>query len=229
MTDEHLPEIVSADAWRAAHQKLLAKEKAATRARDALAAERRRLPMTRIEKPYTFEGPGGKSSLLDLFEGRRQLLLYHFMFAPGVSGWPDAGCPGCSFFADQVSHLAHLHARGVTLVFVSRGPYEKLRAYQQRMGWKVPWYSSEGTDFNRDFGVTTDRGEQHGLSAFLRDGAAVYRTYFTTARGVEALGSTWTFLDLTPFGRQEDWEDSPEGWPQSAPYTWWRRHDEYAP
>ena len=227
MTNKHLPEIVSADAWRAAHDQLLAKEKEATRARDALAAERRRLPMTRIEKPYTFEGPAGKVSLLDLFEGRQQLLLYHFMFAPGVSGWPDAGCPGCSFFADQVGHLSHLNARGVTLVFVSRGPYEKLRAYQQRMGWKVPWYSSLGTDFNRDFGVTTEHGEEHGLSAFLRDGPAIYRTYFTTARGVEALGSTWTFLDLTPFGRQEAWEDSPEGWPQSAPYTWWRRHDEY--
>jgi predicted dithiol-disulfide oxidoreductase (DUF899 family) len=229
MIDEQLPEIVSADAWRAAHEKLLAKEKAATRARDALAAERRRLPMTHVEKAYTFQGSAGEASLLELFEGRQQLLLYHFMFAPGVSGWPSAGCPGCSFFADQVGHLSHLHARGATFVFVSRGPFAKLSAYQQRMGWKVPWYSSEGTDFNRDFGVTTERGEQHGLSVFLRDGSAVYRTYFTTARGVEALGSTWTFLDLAPFGRQETWEDSPDGWPQSEPYTWWRRHDEYGP
>lgn len=227
MSRKPLPEIVSAEAWRAAHEAFLAKEKAATRARDALAAERRRLPMTRIEKPYTFAGPAGESSLPELFEGRRQLLIYHFMFAPDVSGWPDAGCPGCSFFADQVGHLSHLHARDVSFAFVSRAPYEKLRAYQQRMGWQVPWYSSEGTDFNRDFGVTTEHGEHHGLSVLLRDGAAIYRTYFTTDRGVEALGSTWTFLDLAPFGRQESWEDSPEGWPQSAPYTWWRRHDEY--
>jgi len=227
MTKNALPKIVSADDWRAAHEAFVAKEKAATRARDALAAERRQLPMTRIDQPYTFEGQSGKASLLDLFDGRPQLLVYHFMFAPGVEGWPDAGCSGCSFFADQVSHLSHLHARDTSFVFVSRGPYAKLRAYQQRMGWQVPWFSSEGTSFNRDFGVTTEHGEHHGLSVLLRDGSASYRTYFTTARGVEALGSAWTFLDLTPFGRQETWEKTPPGRPQSEPYTWWRRHDEY--
>jgi predicted dithiol-disulfide oxidoreductase (DUF899 family) len=227
MTQKHQPSIVSAAEWRAAHEKLLAKEKAATHARDALAAERRRLPMTWIEKSYSFIGASGPASLLDLFEGRRQLLVYHFMFAPGVSGWPEAGCPGCSFFADQVGHISHLHARDTSLVFVSRAPYAPLAAYRERMAWEVPWFSSAGSTFNQDFGVTTDRGESHGLSVFLRDDDAIYRTYFTTARGVEALGSTWTFLDLTPFGRQEAWEDSPSGWPQTEPYSWWRRHDEY--
>jgi predicted dithiol-disulfide oxidoreductase (DUF899 family) len=222
-----LPKIVSAAAWQAAHDRLLKKEKAATRARDALAAQRRRLPMVRIDKDYAFEGPGGKASLLDLFEGRRQLILYHFMFAPDVDGWPDAGCPGCSLFADQIGHLSHLHARDTSLVLVSLAPLANLRRYRTRMGWTVPWVSSAGSDFNADFGLSTDEGETFGLSVFLRDGERVFRTYFTSGRGVEALGSTWTFLDLTPLGRQETWEDSPKGWPQTAPYEWWRRHDEY--
>lgn len=222
-----LPKILSASEWQAARDKLLTKEKAATRARDALAAERRRLPMVKVDKDYVFDGPDGRVSLLDLFAGRRQLILYHFMFAPGVDGWPDAGCPGCSFFVDQIGNLAHLHARDVSLVLVSRAPLAKIRQYQRRMGWTVPWFSSSGSDFNVDFGLTSDAGETFGLSVFLRDGDEVYRTYFTDGRGVEALGSTWTFLDLTPFGRQEDWEDSPDGWPQTPPYEWWRRHDEY--
>ncbi len=225
-TKKH-PKIVSPSEWRAAHQKLLTKEKAATRARDALAAERRRLPMVRIDKDYRFEGPGGKVGLLDLFEGRRQLILYHFMFAPEVDGWPEAGCPGCSFFADQIGNLAHLHARDTSFVLVSRAPLANIQAYKQRMGWTVPWFSSFGSDFNVDFGLTSEAGETFGLSVFLREGDSVFRTYFTTRRGVEALGSTWTFLDLTPLGRQESWEDSPPGWPQTPPYQWWRRHDEY--
>jgi predicted dithiol-disulfide oxidoreductase (DUF899 family) len=227
MSNKALPAIVSEAEWQAAHEALLAKEKAATRARDALAAERRRQPMVKIEKRYVFEGPRGNASLLDLFEGRRQLIVYHFMFAPGVEGWPDAGCPGCTFFVDQIGHLSHLHARDVSFALVSLAPSAKLSAYQKRMGWNVPWYSSAGTDFNRDLGVTTDRGESFGLSVFLRDGDSIYRTYFTSGRGVEALGSTWTFLDLAPYGRQEAWEDSPPGWPQSPPYVWWNRHDEY--
>jgi predicted dithiol-disulfide oxidoreductase (DUF899 family) len=222
-----LPKIVSPAEWQAAHEALLAKEKAATRARDALAAERRRQPMVRIDKDYVFEGPEGKVGLLDMFEGRRQLILYHFMFGPGASGWPEAGCDGCSFVVDQIGHLSHLHARDTSFALVSIAPFEKIRRYQQRMGWTVPWFSSAGSDFNRDFGRTTDEGEMFGLSVFLRDGDQVYRTYFTTGRGVEALGSTWTFLDLTPYGRQETWEDSPKGWPQTPPYQWWRRHDEY--
>src|ERR1041385_1044846 len=220
-----LPKIASLAQGQKARNKLLAKEKAATRASDALAAERRRLPMVLIEKSYVFTGPGGKARLLDLFEGRRQLLLYHFMFDPGVDGWPAAGCPGCSFCIDQIGHLAHLHARDTSFAAVSRAPFSRIRSYRKRMGWTVPWYSSAGTEFNVDFGVTTDKGETFGLSVFLRDGGSIYRTYFTTARGVETLGSVWTLLDLTPFGRQEDWEDSPSGWPQTPPYTWWRRHD----
>jgi predicted dithiol-disulfide oxidoreductase (DUF899 family) len=223
-----LPQVVSGAEWEAQHEELLAKEKEATRARDALAAERRRMPMVRVERDYRFEGPAGPASLADLFDGRRQLVLYHFMFAPGVDGWPEAGCPGCSMFVDQVSELAHLHARDASFALVSRAPRANIEAYRRRMGWEIPWFSSEGSDFNRDFGVTgEDGGETFGLSVFLRDGDDVFRTYFTSGRGVEALGSVWTFLDLTPLGRQEDWEQSPPGRPQAEPYRWWRRHDEY--
>jgi predicted dithiol-disulfide oxidoreductase (DUF899 family) len=222
-----LPRVVSEAEWQAAHEKFLAKEKRATLARDALAAERRRLPIVKVDKDYVFEGLDGKATLLDLFEGRPQLILDHFMFAPGVDGWPTAGCPGCSMFVDQVGHLAHIHARDTSFVLVSRAPIAGIEAYRQRMGWSIPWFSSAETDFNVDFGVTRDEGETFGLSVFLRDGDSVYRTYFTAGRGVEALGSVWTFLDLTPLGRQEDWEDSPDGYPQTPPYEWWRRHDEY--
>jgi predicted dithiol-disulfide oxidoreductase (DUF899 family) len=226
-TKTPLPKIVSQAEWLDAHEKLLAKEKKATRERDKLAAERRRMLMARIEKNYEFDGPGGKVSLLDLFEGRRQLILYHFMFAPGVDGWPSAGCPGCSMVADQIIPLAHLHARDTSFAMISRGPLRNLLGYKQRMGWDLPWYSSESSDFNDDFEVTTSEGETFGLSVFLRDGNNIYRTYFTAGRGVETLGPVFTLLDLTPYGRQEDWEDSPKGWPQTAPYQWWRRHDEY--
>jgi predicted dithiol-disulfide oxidoreductase (DUF899 family) len=223
----NLPQVVSESEWEEAVETLRAKEKDATRARDGLAAERRRLPMVRIDKEYVFEGPLGEASLRDLFDGRRQLLLYHFMFAPDVEGWPDAGCDGCSMFADQVGHLAHLHARDTSFALVLRAPLANIEGYRERMGWEIPWFSSADTDFNVDFGVTTDAGETFGLSVFLRDGDDVYRTYFTSRRGVEALGSVWTFLDLTPLGRQETWEDSPAGYPQTPPYEWWRRHDEY--
>src|SRR5439155_16887577 len=178
-------------------------------------------------RDYGFEGPDGKATLLDMFEGRRQLVLYHFMFAPGVHGWPESGCDGCSMFVDNVGHLAHLHARDTSFALVSLAPREQLEAYRKRMRWDVPWYSSAGSDFNVDFGVSTDRGETFALSVFLRDGDSVFRTYSTAGRGVEALGSGWTFLDLTPLGRQEDWEDSPDGSPQTPRYEWWRRHDEY--
>jgi predicted dithiol-disulfide oxidoreductase (DUF899 family) len=227
----NLPEVVSPTEWQAAQDALRAIEKKASKERDALAADRRRLPMTRIEKSYTFDGSDGKSTLVDLFEGRSQLLLYHFMFGPNQ----EAGCDGCSMFVDQIGHLAHLHARDTSFALVSRAPFEKIARYKERMGWTIPWYSSFESDFNVDFGVSPpepqpDRyqdGESFGLSVFLRDGENVFRTYFTTARGVEALGSVWTFLDLTPLGRQEEWEDSPPGYPQTKPYEWWRRHDEY--
>src|SRR6266700_2727052 len=203
-----LPKVVSPAEWQVAHDKLLVKEKKATKARDALAAERRRLPMVRIEKDYVFEGPDGKTSLVDLFDGRRQLLLYHFMFAPGVGGWSSAGCPVCLMVVDKIGHPAHLHARVTSFVLVSKAPLKSLQAYRKRMGWTLPWFSSAGSDFNRDFGVTTSEGETFGLSVFIRDGARVFRTYFTNGRGVEALGSVWTFLDPTLLGRQENWEDS---------------------
>jgi predicted dithiol-disulfide oxidoreductase (DUF899 family) len=165
--------------------------------------------------------------LLDLFEGRRQLIVYHFMFAPGVGGWPTAGCPGCSMVVDHIGPLEHLHARDTSLVLVSLGPLANLEAYKKRMGWKAPWVSSAGTTFNKDFGLSTDEGESFGLSVFLRDGDKIYRTYFTNQRGIEIAVSSFIYLDWTPFGRQETWEDSPAGWPQTAPYEWWERHDEY--
>jgi len=227
----NLPPVVSTTEWQAARVALLAKEKEATRARDALAAERRRLAMVRIDKDYVFDGPNSKARLLDLFDGRRQLLLYHFMFGPNQ----DEGCDGCSMFVYQFGHLAHLHARDTSFALVSRAPFAKIETYRKRMGWSIPWFLSVDSDFNVDFGVSPETpqadkyqdGESFGLSVFLRDGDDVYRTYFTRDRGVEALGSNWTFLDLTPLGRQEDWEDSPEGYPQTPPYEWWRRHDEY--
>jgi len=226
--DIALPPIVSPAEWQAAHEALTAKEKAQTRARDALAAERRRQPMVRIDKRYVFDGPRGKVGLADLFAGRPQLILYHFMFGPGAHGWPEAGCPGCSMFVDQLGDLRHLNARDTSFAMVSIAPLAKLEAYKQRMGWTVPWVSSAASDFNQDFGRTTEQGEMFGLSVFLRDGDDVYRTYFTSNRGVEALGNVWSLLDLTPLGRQESWEDTPAGRPQTPPYGWWRRHDEYS-
>jgi predicted dithiol-disulfide oxidoreductase (DUF899 family) len=227
-----LPEIVSVDEWTAALERQVAREKAHTRERDWLNAQRRRLPMVEVRPDYRFEGREGVVSLLDLFAGRRQLIVYHFMFGPD---W-EAGCDGCSWVVDAMTHPAHLHARDTTLVLVSRASLEKLERYRRRMGWQhPPWYSSLGSDFNVDMGVTsadcqasdTDRGERHGVSVFLRDAGQVYRTYFTGRRGVEYLGSLWSYLDLTPYGRQERWEDSPPGWPQTEPYVWNRRHDEY--
>lgn len=225
-----LPKIVSEAEWRKAHDQILRQEKAATRAEDALAAERRRLPMVRVETDYIFDSERGPVRLIDVFEGRRQLILYHFMFAPGVEGYPNAGCSGCSMFTDNIGQFAliHLAQRDVSFSLVSLAPLENLLAYKQRMGWTAPWISSSKNSFNADFGLSSpDHGEIHGLSVFLQDSGNVYRTYFTGSRGVEALGTSWTFLDLTPYGRQEQWEDSPAGWPQTAPYQWWRRHDEY--
>jgi predicted dithiol-disulfide oxidoreductase (DUF899 family) len=224
-----LPTIVSETEWRAAHSALRAKEKELTHARDALAAERRRLPMVRIERDYIFDGPTGKVRLLDLFDSRPQLLLYHFMFAPGVNGWPDAGCPGCSMFLDNIGQFTrvHLAARDTSFAVVSRAPLENIEAYHKRMEWSVAWVSSAGNSFNTDLGLTVPEGEHHGLSVLLRDGEQIFRTYFTSSRGLETVGTIWSLLDITPWGRQETWEDSPKGWPQSAPYQWWRRHDEY--
>ena len=219
----NLPTVVSVAEWQADRDRLLIKEKAATRALDALAAERRKLPMVRIDKTYAFESPDGPVTLLGLFAGRSQLIVYHFMLAPG-SAQP---CEGCSLFVDNLGHLAHLEARDTSLTLVSRAPLAEIATVKQRMGWSVPWVSSFGSDFNSDFGVTADERETFGLSVFLRDGENVFRSYFTSGRGVEALSSNWALLDLTPLGRQETWEQSPAGRPQSPPYEWWRLHDEY--
>ena len=223
----NFPKIVDQAQWQKARDALLVKEKAATHARDALAAERRRLPMVKIDKKYVFTGPKGEMSLLDLFEGRRQLLLYHFMFAPPVSGWPDAGCVGCSMVTDQFGHIAHLHARDTSFCLVSLAPLKNIEKFKKRMGWPYPWYSSDGTDFNKDFGLTTDKFENYGLSVFIHDDQDVYRTYFTDGRGVEGL-NVWTLLDLHPSARLEEWEDSAHRRTSHVkPFVWWRRHDEY--
>ncbi|MBV1703178.1 MAG: DUF899 family protein [Hyphomicrobiales bacterium] len=219
---QNLPPVVTRDEWTAAWADMLAKEKSLTRAHDALAAERRRMPWMAVEKPYEFAGPNGKASLLDLFEGRRQLIVYRAFFEPGVYGWPDHACRGCSLGADQVSDLAHLNARDTTLAYVSRAPYADIVRLKARMGWTMPWYSFEGT-FDADFGVDL----WHGHNVFIRHGGRIFRTYFTNNRGDEALGTTWSYLDLTPLGRQETWEDSPAGYPQSPPYKWWNRNDNY--
>ncbi|MEU5663606.1 DUF899 domain-containing protein [Streptomyces longwoodensis] len=225
-----LPEVVSRAQWRAAREELLLKEKAATRARDALNAQRRRLPMVEVDEEYVFQGGDGKATLPELFEGHRQLVVYHFMFAPE---W-EAGCRSCSAFLDQIGHLAHLTARDTAFAAVSRAPYPKLLPFKARMGWTVPWYSSYGSGFNRDFEVTLERDgelvERPGVSCFLRDGDRVFHTYSTYERGLDGLGSTTSFLDLTALGRQEEWEEpagraSAFGAPAGSARI--RYHDEY--
>ena len=213
-----LPPIVSEDEWRKKHEELLAKEKAHTHASDALAAERRRQPMVAVTKKYKFTGDTGEAELLELFAGRRQLIVYHHMLTPA----DESPCPGCCMFTDMVGHLAHLNARDTTFVLVARAPIEEIISFKKRMGWDIPWYST--TDgFNPDFLIN----ESHGVNIFLQDSGNIYHTYFSTGRGVEHLGSVWTLLDLTPLGRQENWEHSPTGWPQNEPYQWWKLHDEY--
>ena len=215
------PPIVSRDEWLVARAELLTKEKEATHARDQLNAQRRRLPMVKIDTAYLFEGSNGTVSLFDLFDGHRQLIIYHFMFDPS---W-DEGCPMCSFLADNIGHLAHLHARDTSLVLVSRAPLAKIEPFKTRMNWSIPWFSSYGSDFNYDFHATTDDGEQGGLSVFLREGENIFHTYSTTARGVDLLHGTYNYLDLTPLGRQESWEE-PVG--RSTPSDdWLRYHDTY--
>jgi predicted dithiol-disulfide oxidoreductase (DUF899 family) len=233
---EGLPEVVSRDTWLAARKELLAREKELTKQRDALAADRRRLPMVRVEKDYVFTGPEGEVRLVDLFGGRRQLMVGHFMFRPD---W-DAGCPSCSAGADEMSegHLRHLATRDTTFVYVSRAPIEKIEAYKARKGWTFPWYSSYGSDFNYDYDVTLDesvkpivynyrtaqeyeaRGqggfegdpplERPGRGCFLRVGDEVFHTYSVYARGLETIGGSYYMLDETALGRQEDWEE-PKG------------------
>jgi predicted dithiol-disulfide oxidoreductase (DUF899 family) len=218
------PPVVSRQEWEAAREQLLVKEKALTRARDALAAERRRMPWMAVETDYAFEGPAGKVSLLDLFDGRRQLIVYRAFFEPGVFGWPDHACRGCSMVADQVAHVAHLNARDTTLVFVSRSPQADIARLKAQMGWDMPWFTLTNR-FDADFGVD----EWHGTNVFYRDGDRIFRTYFVNNRDDEQMGGTWNYLDITPLGRQEVWEDSPEGYPQTPTYKWWNWHDSYEP
>lgn len=215
-----LPPIVSAREWEAAREELLVEEKKMTRALDALAARRRRMPMVEFDTDYVFEGVDGKKNLLELFDGRRQLIVYHFMMEPGS----DHRCPGCSATADSTPHLAHLHARDTTYVQTSPAPVSQFEPYRVRMGWDIPWYSTMGSGFDAACGVHGGAG----LSVFLRsDDDRVFRTYFTAARGIDNLRNDLVLLDLTPYGRQETWEDSPEGWPQTPAYQWWRLHDQY--
>lgn len=217
------PRVVSPEIWSKALGQLLVKEKELTRARDALAAKRRRMPWVAVEKTYEFDGPEGRVSLLDLFEARRQLIVYRAFHEDGVFGWPDHACRGCSMVADQVAHPAHLHARDTSLVFASRAPQPDIARLKDRMNWNhIPWFTITD-DFDKDHGVD----EWHGTNAFIRDGAEMYRTYFVNNRGDEQMGGTWNYLDITALGRQEVWEDSPEGYPKSEPYKWWNWHDSY--
>lgn len=211
-----LPEVVAAPEWQAARDELLVREKAATRALDAVAAQRRKLPMVEVRADHEFEGPAGPVSLPDLFAGRRQLIVYHFMMFAG----DDHRCSGCSMMVDGLGHLGHLNARDTTLVLTSPAPQSQLRPYQERMGWTVPWFTAT-TEFTRECGA----GRGFGISVFLREGASVYRTYFTTGRGGDLPNSTLRWLDLTPLGRQEAWEDAGRG--DSPASSWWRLHDEY--
>ncbi|CAN5184245.1 DUF899 domain-containing protein [soil metagenome] len=222
-TDPALPPIVSREQWRLARAELLREEKELTRMKDRVSALRRRLPMVEITADYAFETESGTVSLLELFDGRRQLIVQHFMF--GVD-W-EQGCQGCSMMADHLGPLSHLHAKDTSLVLISRAPVAKLHAFRRRMGWELPWVSSGATTFNEDFGTTVDSEEHHAISAFLRDGDRVFHTWQTFNRGEEPFMLVFDLLDLTAFGRQENWEDSPPGWPQQAPYEWMRLHDEY--
>jgi predicted dithiol-disulfide oxidoreductase (DUF899 family) len=234
------PQIVSREEWVAERKKLLADEKEMTKHYDRVNAKRRRLPMVKIEKDYVFEGPKGKTSLKDLFEGRRQLIVYHFMFDPG---W-EKGCPGCTGFVDALGVLSLLNKEDTTLAVISRAPLAKLEKYKAEKGWDINWLSSFGTDFNYDFHVTLDpnvappeynyrtkeeteaavghpvkmEGESHGLSVFFRLEGGLFHTYSAYARGTESMTDAYRLLDVTPYGRQQDFEDSPAGWPQKPTY-----------
>jgi predicted dithiol-disulfide oxidoreductase (DUF899 family) len=222
------PPIVSPEKWRAAREKLLVREKEHTRARDAMAAERRRMPWLAVEKEYRFEGPDGELSFADLFEGRRQLIVYRAFYAPEVTttakgtSYPERACVGCSMVADQVAHPAHLNARDTTFAFASRAPQKEIQGLKERHGWElIPWYTITD-DWDADFDVD----EWHGHNAFINEGGQIYRTYYIHSRGAEGVGTTWSYLDMTALGRQEEWEDSPEGYPQSAG-NWWNYNDAY--
>lgn len=219
------PPIVSADEWRAALADLTPQEEAAAAALDRLAAARRRLPMVAVDGDYRFDGPEGQLSLLELFEGRHQLILYRFFFEEGVDGWPEAGCAGCSSWADGVADPRLLHARDITVAMASPAPQPQLQAYARRMGWSdLPWYTIGTDTFTRDFGAT----EWFALNVLLRDGDRVYRTYYLqNGPLVSSIGSVASLAALTPYGGQMEGEDVPDGWPQAPMSYWMRRHDEF--
>jgi predicted dithiol-disulfide oxidoreductase (DUF899 family) len=211
----NLPEVVSREEWLVARKALLEKEKEVTRARDMIAAERRKLPMVKVEKDYLFEGPNGTITFLDLFEGRPQLIVRHFMFGPN----DVEGCQGCSMQADSVGALEHIWARNTTFAMTSRAPLATLDAFKARMGWKIPWYSTIGDEFNVDYDVTTELGDSPGVSAFLRDGDDIFHTYSIYDRGGEIFKNFYNYLDITFLGRQE--EELEHAW------DWWRLKDRY--
>ncbi|WP_086828779.1 DUF899 domain-containing protein [Allokutzneria sp. NRRL B-24872] len=214
------PPVVSAQEWQAAREALLVKEKEHTRALDALAAERRRLPMVRLDPGYRFTAPDGSAvDFAELFEGRRQLVVYHFMLEPGS----DHVCDGCSSFTDNIAGHPHLSPRDTTLALMSPAPQEQISLVRKRFGWTIPWYSAFGNSLYADLGL----GGMFGVSVFLRDGDEIFRSYYTSGRGVDRLRVDLNLLDLTPYGRQEEWEDSPEGWPQTPTMQWMRHRDEY--
>jgi predicted dithiol-disulfide oxidoreductase (DUF899 family) len=218
-----LPPIVSRAEWDKARAQLLVREKELFRLKDSVSAARRRLPMVEIDTPYLFDTEAGPLTLLDLFDGRSQLIVAHFMFG---SDW-DEGCSGCSMMADHIGPLSHLHAKDTSFVLISRAPVGKLVAFKDRMEWDLPWVSSGRTTFNEDFHTTVDGQERHSVSAFLRDGDRVFHTWQTFNRGEEPFMLVFDLLDVTAYGRQESWEDSPQGWPQRPPYEWIRLHDAY--
>ena len=219
------PAVVSRREWDAALASLTEREKTVATATHQLAAARKRMPMVRVEQDYRFDGPDGWRSLPELFDGRSQLILYRFYFEEGVDGWPDAGCAGCSSFADGIPELGLLHARDITFAMVSPAPQSNLRRYAERMGWTdVPWYTIGTERFSADFGVD----EWFGLNVFLRDGDEVFRTYFLQhGEAVQQIGSVWSLMSLTPYGGQCVDEDVPDGWPQASMSFWYRRHDEF--
>jgi predicted dithiol-disulfide oxidoreductase (DUF899 family) len=219
------PPVVSQTEWDAALTALLERERNVAAAMHELAAARKRMPMVRVERDYAFEGPDGRRSLPELFDGRSQLILYRFFFEEGVDGWPDAGCVGCSSFADGIPELGLLHSRDITFAMASPAPQANLQRYAERMGWTdVPWYTICTERFSADFGVD----EWFGLNIFLRDGKDVYRTYFLQHGAmVQFIGSIWSMWSLTPYGGQSDDEELPEGWPRAPQSFWFRRHDEF--
>ncbi len=212
----NFPRIVSRDEWTEARTQLLEQEKALTRARDSLSAARRAMPVVPVEKSYTFASSGGEVTLLDLFQGRTQLIVRHFMFDPA---WEE-GCAGCSMQADNIGDLSHVHARDTSLVMIARAPLEKIEKFKARMGWAhIPWVSSFGSDFNYDFNVTMEKGELPAVSSFIREGEKIFHASSVFDRGGEIFINTYNYLDVTPLGRQE------EG--LAHPWDWWRHHDRY--